>query len=273
MQEVSSKSDKGKSEETEVAGPEAVTSQKTFLEKLNDFLNKLMAVKGYAKDDGLINFKKLIQAAETRKNPVDKDKLENAMKDSLLVFYNRYRDSIVDGNLEFLTKKDVINDDNSRITVGSRGASNIALAKIYTQAHESNPEVIVDIEANFFFLMEIVCPDDDLDAIGEICSQFETKEIEVPSFGSGGGFLGSIGKMLNKITSKTNEGGFVDSESGELQLNRQTIKKFFNEMMDDEDVGQTVDEVFNRDNLENFDQKEVTNGLFKMVNGLQGANK
>ena len=92
------------------------------------------------------------------------------------------------------------------IVFGKSAKAYIPLTEIYSGLTENNPEMIDTIDGNIFFLMQHACPDSDLTRLVEICEEFNPNP---QTSGGAGDFLGFVGGLVNRVSSKLKS---VDTE-------------------------------------------------------------
>lgn len=201
--------------------------EKSFLERVLELVGTLQSAKGYDSHEGLKRFKSIVEKTMKR-NARQKAIFEDVIRSVFVEFYEKNAEQIKSGSLEFLT------ESKSVLICGESGETNIPLSEVYAFCEKSNPNLLVNIEANVFFIMSHVCPKDDLEEILDICSEFEEDEPKL-NFGSSN-FMSKIGNIIGKVTSKLNNQGGSSFQDDSGQINTNAVGGIIGELMNDGDI-------------------------------------
>jgi hypothetical protein len=249
LEETETLVEKGKEEAT--AEPEI--PEKTFLERVSDLLGTLRGIDEFKEHPGLINFDKVVETTN-KKSGVQRENLELGMKGAFEKFYDANRRFILDGKWEFLKKDDLV------ITFGTSGKANIPLSDIYSHVFESNPEEIDSVEGAIYFVMQHVCPDEDLAKIMEICSEFEPQQQE----GGPANFLGFIGNIVGRVSEKVTGANARNLETEDGQINTAAIGEVVQDLLGDGQINQNMKQMMTSVTGEDFDINSTLQGLLNM---------
>lgn len=238
---------------------EAKTStipQKSFLERLSDLVKSLKSVEGFADNSGLINFEIVIETTD-KKDPDDQMRinLEHGLHQIFAEFYLQNREALKANKMSFLLR------DGHVITFGRSGKAHLPLSEIYHGLAETNPELVDTIEGCIYFVMQHVCPDEDLVSISEICEEFEPQKDE----SSAGGFLGLIGNIVGKVTSKLNSSNIKDLEGEDGQVNVNAVGSAVQDLIADSDIRSSMQNMMSTVTGEDFDINATMKGLLNMT--------
>lgn len=228
---------------------------KSFLDRAHDLVLSLIKVDGYKKHPGMVNFCKRLEETMTKLDPNDKDnekiiernlRREEKFQEVFEEFYMKGRKTLLKGTLAFLLNTDI------KIVIGTSGETHLPIGEIYTKLEQEDPGKVVNIEASVFFLSQYLCPDEDLNAISEICDEFKEAE---PSK-TGGNILDMIGNVVDKASAKfTKYGSRMEGPDG--KFNRDLIAEITYDMMDDDEITTPFQEMISQVGGEDFDINEV----------------
>lgn len=249
LEETESLVEKGKEEA--VAEPDI--PEKTFLERVSDLIGTLRGIEEFSDHSGLINFDKVVETTN-KKTGEQRENLESGMKGVFEKFYDTNRKFILDGKWEFLKRDDIA------ITFGSSGKANIPISEIYSHVFESNPEEIDSVEGAIYFVMQHVCPDEDLSKIMEICSEFEPQQQE----GGAGNFLGFIGNIVGRVSEKVTGANARNLETEDGQINTAAIGDVVQDLLSDGQINQNMKQMMTTVTGEDFDINATLQGMFNM---------
>lgn len=242
--------DKEKDEDTEEA-PEI--QEKSFLERVSDLISSLRSVEGFDDNSGLVSFETVVETTN-KKTGEQRENLENVMRHAFERFYMENRKHLLEEKMEFLAK------DGHIIKVGSSGKAHIPLSDIYRDLSETNPELIDSVDAGLYFVMQHVCPDEDLEVILGICKEFEPEQEAVP-----GNFLGFIGNIVGRVSSKINESTARNLESEDGSINTAEVGNVVQDLICDGEIRQSMQNMMASVTGEDFDINSVVQGLFNMT--------
>jgi len=245
--------DKGKKELVEIKTTTEEFEEKSFLNRISDLLDALMNVEGYKDHVGLTAFSKVISSIE-RKEGDQRKNLEDNMKNMFEKFYNRHGAEFKEEKLEFLTTNDEEKKEN--IVFGSSGKAFIPLSTIYTEMCESNPELIDTIEGCIYFVLQHVCPDNDLDDIIEICKEFEPE-----THNEGGGFIDLIGNIVGRVSDKLEGNDSINLEDKDGKFNTNAIGTVVQDLIGDEVIQGSIKNMMSNITSDDFDINSVFDGL------------
>lgn len=238
--------DKGKEE---VDSEEVV--EKSFMDRLEEFVDSLKDIKKYSGHKGLSKFSELIVMIKKGKSPQRSAALENAVFRFVTDFYKQYREDFLKENLDFITKNKI------SLAFGKGGVANIPLGEIYSYCMDESPEDIDTIDGAIYFLLQHVCPEEDLDGIMEICSSFEEGE-ENPS-----DFMGFIGNMIGKVSSKL-ESREEDLEGEDGEINKKAVGDIVGDLIGDSSIRDSMNSLLGQVANEDFDVNNILSSLTGM---------
>jgi len=242
----------GGMETDEEQEPEPEVEEKSFLERVKDLIGALQSVDGFEKHEGLIAFGSVIQTT-MRKEGEQRENLEEGIKNVFEKFYMENRQGFVDEKMEFLTK------DGGVIVFGKSGKAHIPLSEIYSTVINDNPELIDTIEACIYFVMQHVCPDDDLDSILEVCREFEPDKQDM-----GNTFLNFVGNIVGRVSEKlgNTDSKKMETEDGKIDVN--AIGTVVQDLIGDDSIRGSMQDMMQNITSEDFDVNSVFKGLFNM---------
>lgn len=238
------------------AEPEVSTvPSKSFLERLSDLVKNLKSVEGFSDNSGLRSFEIVIETTD-KKDPDDQMRinLEEGLRQIFLDFYLANRANLKANKMSFLLQ------DGHVISFGKSGKAHLPLSEIYHDLAETNPELVDTIEGCIYFVMQHVCPDEDLVAISKICDEFEPQKDETPA----GGFLGLIGNIVGKVTSKLNSSNIKDLEGEDGQVNVNAVGSAVQDLIADSDIRSSMQNMMSTVTGEDFDINATMKGLLNM---------
>lgn len=229
---------------------------KSFLERLSDLVKSLKSVEGFHDNSGLLSFELVIETTD-KKDPDDamRHNLEEGLKQLFADFYMANRSDLKAGKMSFLLR------DGHIISFGKSGKAHLPLSEIYHDLAENNPELVDTIEGCIYFVMQHVCPEEDFAAISEICEEFDPEETK-----SAGGFLGLIGNIVGKVTSKLNSSNVKDLEGEDGQINVNAVGSAVQDLIGDKDIRNSMQNMMSTVTGEDFDINATMKGLFDMAN-------
>lgn len=246
--------DKGKEEATKPEIPE-----KTFLERVSDLISALQSVDGYEKHPGLINFEQVVEMTNKRKGS-DKDALESGIRKVFEKFYLENRKLLLIEDFGFLKR------DGCAPFFGSSKKAILPMSEIYSSLYESNPGAIVNIEACIYFMVQHVCPDDDLEKIMEICSEFEPQQNDAPK-----SIMSFIGNIIGRASEKVGATGAKGLEDENGQIDTKALIKVAGEMFEDGEIGNSMQSLIQSIGKEDIDMNSVLKGLIDMDSFKKGS--
>lgn len=250
--------DKGKEDREETEDNDVNNNnvpEKTFLERVADLINALRSVDGFKDHSGLVAFEVVIQTT-AKKTGEQRVNLEEGIRDVFEKFYSNNQKYLLKEDMEFLTK------DGESIKFGRSGKANIPLFEIYTDLQESNPEMIDTIDASIYFVMQHVCPEDDLDKIISICKEFEPDKVEG---GGGGNFLSFIGNIVGRVSEKLGGENAKNLETDDGQINTGAVGSVVQDLIQDSVIRDSMSSMMSSISNEDFDINTVVKGLFNMA--------
>ena len=232
------------------------TLTKSFLERLSDLVKSLKSVEGFSDNSGLVNFELVIETTD-KKDPDDEMRhhLEDGLKHLFVDFYLANRTDLKAGKMSFLLR------DGHLISFGKSGKAHLPLSEIYHDLAENNPELVDTIEGCIYFVMQHVCPEEDFAAVSEICEEFDPQENKTQA----GGFLGLIGNIVGKVTSKLNSSNIKDLEGEDGQINVGAVGSAVQDLIGDSDIRNSMQNMMSTVTGEDFDINATMKGLFDMA--------
>lgn len=233
-------------------------TEKSFLERLALLITSLRSVSGFSDHPGLSNFKTVVDTTSKRQG-VQRENLENVLVKIFTDFYDQHSKEILKGHLDFLKESKTV------LVCGSSGKATIPLSEIYSSLETNNPEMLDTIDAGIFMLIQHVCPEEDLEAVLEICSEFEQN---TPAAG-GGNFMGLIGNIIGRVTDKLNTADARQLETEDGQINTSAVGGVVTDLMGDKDIQDSMQKMMSSVTGENFD----INGVFKNLMNMAGGAK
>jgi hypothetical protein len=230
--------------------------QKSFLERLSDLVKSLKSVEGFSDNAGLLNFEIVIETTD-KKDPDDQMRinLEDGLRQIFADFYVANRQALKANKMSFLLQ------DGHTISFGRSGKAHLPLSEIYHDLADTNPELVDTIEGCIYFVMQHVCPDEDLPVISEICEEFEPQEDKTQT----GGFLGLIGNIVGKVTSKLNSSNIKDLEGEDGQVNVNAVGSAVQDLIADSEIRSSMQNMMATVTGEDFDINATMKGLLNMT--------
>lgn len=250
------KNDKGKEELVKDEKDRDEADEKSFLERLSELVTVLQKVEGYEKHDGLANFLTVIEVAEKQTGKV-RENIERGLEELMAEFYVDNHDEIVTGKLGFL-----IEEPFKKLTFRS-GKANIPLGEIYKTCLDSDPAMIDSIDGAFFFVIRLVCPDEDFKIISEICDEFSPNQPNA----NPDGFIGMIGGLFNKVKDKFEKSGIENLEGENGDINTAAVGNVVQDLLGDKELKDNMANMMSGFGGEDFDINSTLKGLFQMTGG------
>lgn len=233
--------------------PEPEIPEKSFLERVSDLIATLREIEGFSDHTGLVNFNKVVETTN-KKTGDERENLESTMKGIFETFYDANREAILAEKWGFLKK------DGCVIAFGGSGKSNIPLSEIYAHVIENNPEEIDSVEGAMYFVIQHICPDEDLPRIMEICSGFEPEQQE----STPGNFLGFIGNIVGRVSEKVTGANARNLETEDGQINTGAIGEVVQDLLQDGSINQNMKQMMTTVTGEDFDINDTLKGIFNM---------
>src|SRR5579885_3075937 len=235
------------SDEDEESEPEEI-EEKPFIDRVQDLLSSLKCV---------IKEKHDIEESD---NPEENGKKKRNKKKKKKVityeeFFTEWREQLLEENMEFLTKEDI------EIIFGDSGTSCIKISEIYRNLNKNNPELIDSVDASIYFLIQHVCPEEDLDKVLQICENFEQD-----NQGTGSNFLDFVGNIVGRVSEKLGNADASSMETEDGKIDKNAIGTVVQDLIGDDVIQGSMQSMMKNITSDDFDINSVFKGLFKMQN-------
>jgi len=208
----------------------------------------------YEEDVGLLSFQKAIDGIKKKKGEI-REALEDALKEIFEEFFTEWREQLLEENMEFLTKEDI------EIIFGDSGTSCIKISEIYRNLNKNNPELIDSVDASIYFLIQHVCPEEDLDKVLQICENFEQD-----NQGTGSNFLDFVGNIVGRVSEKLGNADASSMETEDGKIDKNAIGTVVQDLIGDDVIQGSMQSMMKNITSDDFDINSVFKGLFKMQN-------
>jgi hypothetical protein len=232
--------------------------EEPFLARVLNLVLELQKTDGYENHKGIKNFAFVVEA--TMKEPEEGDKLglerqvarESSITEAFENFYLFGRESLLKGNLAFLTKKDY------SIKIGKKGTTFLPISEIYQYLEKEEAASTVTIDATVFFIAQHVCPEEDFDEIHLTCKEFR------PAERPGINFFDMVGGIINKVTDKVEKSN-VTMQNEDGSLNPIAIGETVQDLFSGGDLADSVQDMIQAATGEEFDINAAAGKLFNNV--------
>lgn len=238
--------------EEAIVEEEAVVEERSFLDRVKDLISALRSAEGFDNHEGLIAFETVVQTT-LRKEGEQRENLEEGIKNVFEKFYMENRENFIEEKMEFMTH------EGNKIVFGMSGKANIPLSEIYSGLGVRNPELIDTVDACLYFVMQHVCPDEDLDAILEVCREFEPNKQD-----TGNSFLNFVGNIVGRVSDKLGktDNKKMETEDGKIDVN--AIGTVVQDLIGDDVIRGSMQDMMQNITSDDFDVNAVFKGLFNL---------
>ena len=159
--------------------------------------------------------------------------------------------------MEFLISKE---EAPVIIKFGGNGKAHIKLSEIYNALSENNPESIDSIDGCLYFTLQHVCLEEDLDAILNICQEFE------PDAGaSGSSFLDFVGNIVGRVSDKLGKTDSASMETEDGKIDTNAIGTVVQDLIGDDVIQGSMQDMMKNITSADFDINSVFKGLLNMA--------
>jgi len=235
--------EKGKDEEDQTV------EEKSFLTRVEELIEVLIRIDGFEKHAGLNLAKEAITTA-SKKGGRQGVVLEDMIQDKFEQFYMKGRKDLLKEKMEFLIENDI------NIVLDKKGESFIPISEIYRKCNEEDINSIATIDACIYFVIQHVCPQEDLDKILEICQSYEPDVEENP-----GGFLGFVSSIVGRVSDKLNKSDSTKMETEDGKIDVNAIGGVVQDLIGDEVIKDSMRGMMQNITNEDFDVQNVISSL------------
>ena len=210
----------------------------------------------YASDPGLKAFQSVLDAIR-KKEGEQRENLEDCLKETFEEFYTDSREQLLKENMEFL-----IDGEDIEIVFGESGAATLRISEMYRNLNKYNAELIDNVDASIYYIIQHVCPEEDFERVFTICQNFEPD-----SQGTGSNFLEFVGTIVGRVSDKLEgkDAGNMETEDGKIDKN--AIGGVVQDLIGDDVIRDSMQNMINTISKDSFDIKSVFKGLFNMEKG------
>ena len=230
--------------------------EKSFLERTGELLRNLKCIEGFKTHDGLRQFQVVVETTSKREGR-QRENLENALNKVFRDFYDDYAEDIKNGKLGFLS------ESKTMLTIGSSGKANIPLSEIYISVETENQDMLDTVEASIFFIMQHVCPEEDLPAVITICSEFESDK---PATGN---FMDMVGSIIGRVTDRLDGAVAKGLEGEDGKINTNAVGGVVGDLMNDDVIQKSMQDMLASVTGADFNINEVFSNLMGSVPGAK----
>lgn len=246
---------KGKEEDDEEH-----VEEKSFLTRVEEFIDVLIRVDGFQKHEGLLKAKEAIVTA-AKKGGRQGIALEDMIQEKFEKFYLQGQDDLLQEKMEFLIENDI------KIVLDKKGESYIPISEIYKKCNSDDINSIATIDACIYFVIQHVCPQEDLDKILEICQSYEPDVEE-----DNQGFLGFVSAIVGRVSDKLNKSDTVKIETEDGKVDVNAIGSTVQELISDDVIQKSMKGMMQGITNEDFDAQNVLSSLFNQT-GMKKKKK
>jgi hypothetical protein len=212
----------------------------------------------YAIDPGLKAFQSILDLIK-KKEGEQRENLEDCLKETFEEFYTDSREHLLKENMEFLT-----NGEDIEIVFGDSGAATLRISEMYRNLNKYNVELIDNVDASIYYIIQHVCPEEDFERVFAICQNFEPD-----SQGTGSNFLEFVGTIVGRVSDKLEgkDAGNMETEDGKIDKN--AIGGVVQDLIGDDVIRGSMQNMIDTISKDSFDINSVFKGLFNMQKGSQ----
>jgi hypothetical protein len=244
--------EKGKEEEMEAI--EEHVEEKSFLTRVEELIDNLIRVKGFEKHEGLVKASSTIKFA-AKKGGKQGIALEDMIQERFEKFYELGREDLLLEKMEFLFDNDIV------VKLDKNGDSFIPISEIYRACNSDNIDMLPTLDACIYFVVQHVCPQEDLDKILEVCQSYE------PDVEENSGFLGFVSSIVGRVSDKLNKSDAVKMETDDGKIDVTAIGGVVQDLIGDDVIKNSMQGMMQNITNEDFDVQNVLTSLFNQAGG------
>jgi hypothetical protein len=216
----------------------------------------------YASDPGLKAFQSALDTIKKKKGE-QRENLEDCLKETFEEFYVESKEHLLKENMEFLT-----NGEEIEIVFGESGAATIRISEIYRNLNTYNAELIDNVDASIYYILQHVCSEDEFEQVFAICQNFEPD-----SEGTGSNFLEFVGTIVGRVSDKLGGKDATNMETEDGKIDKDAIGNVVQDLIGDNVIQGSMKNMMASITSDSFDINSVFKGLFNMQKGSQSKTE